>query len=276
MNGQTRRFIRSHQRCIGTAPQHGVQGCSRLLLGREAFDPLALEAGLLDLGTDGILLRRAAQGVAHPGNLFDLAEQGDAAIEYGHGLIGVPVACVGRLGVSQQIPRSGDAVEPDRDRVLAGRGPRQAALAPEREALAQRVVELAVSTGASPGLVRIEAAESNGGRRVGQGTRWLDPCFGRLCLEVQRPQLGVVRENPGADRLEAVPWYGFGCGDRQRQRPQCGGEHEGKQVPERWPTADQQARVQASSLKPFEQGCHISVLVPTRRRSLRRGQEHMP
>ncbi len=79
----------------------------------------------------------------------------------------MPVACVGRLGVGQQVARSGEAIESDRDRVLAGRGPRQGALAPKREALAQRVVDLALGTGGAPGLVRIEAAESKGSRRVG-------------------------------------------------------------------------------------------------------------
>src|SRR3546814_19005552 len=75
---------------------------------------------------------------------------------------------------------SSDLVEPDCDRVLGGRGPRQAALAPEREALAQRVVDFAVGAGAAPGLVRIEATESNRGRRVGQGARRQDPCLGGL------------------------------------------------------------------------------------------------
>jgi len=238
VDGEARRLVGSRQRCIGPAPQHRVQGGGRLLLGREAFDPLALEAGLLDLGADGILLRRATQGVAHAGHLFDLAQKGDAAIEHGHGLVGVPVACVGRLGVGQQIACRGDAVEPDRGGVLAGCGPRQAALAPEREALAQRVVHLALGTGGAPGLVRIEAAESKGGRRVGEGACRLDPCFGGLGLEVQCPQLGVVLEHPGADRLEVVPRDGFGCRHRQDQRPQAADEHAGKQVPEQWPTAE--------------------------------------
>jgi len=50
---------------------------------------------------------------------------------------------------------------PDRDRVLAGRSPHQVALAPEREALAQRVVDLTVGTDGAPGFVRIEAAKSH-------------------------------------------------------------------------------------------------------------------
>ena len=123
--------------------------------------PLALQAGLLDLGADGILLWRAAKGVAHSRDLFDLAEQGDAAIEHGYRLIGMPITCVGRLGVGQQVARRGDAIEPDRDRVLAGRSPRQVALAPEREELAQRVVDLMLGTDGAPGFVRIEAAKSH-------------------------------------------------------------------------------------------------------------------
>ena len=186
----------------------------------------------------------------------------------------MPVAHVRRFSLCQQVARRGDAVKPDRDRVLAGRGPRQTTLAPEREALTQRVVHLALGTGGAPGLVRIEATESKGGHRIGQGTRRLDPRFGRLGFEVHGPQLGVVFQHPAADRLEAVPRDGFGCGHRQRQRPQGTGEHAGKQVPERWPTAEQRARVQAPGLHRVEQGCHISVLGPTRRRSLGRGRTH--
>ena len=188
----------------------------------------------------------------------------------------MPVAHVRRFSLCQQVARRGDAVKPDRDRVLAGRGPRQTTLAPEREALAQRVVHLALGTGGAPGLVRIEAAESNRGHRIGQGTCGKDPRFGGLGFEVHGPQLGVVFQNPGADRLEAVPRDGFGGGRGQRQRPQAAGEHAGKQVPEQWPTAEQRVRVQAPGLHRVEQGCHISVLGPTRRRSLGRGQEHMP
>src|SRR3546814_17311450 len=86
---------------------------------------------------------------------------------------------------------SSDLVEPDCDRVLGGRGPRQAALAPEREALAQRVVDFAVGAGAAPGLVRLEATESNRGRRVGQGARRQDPSPGGLGLDIQSPSPGV-------------------------------------------------------------------------------------
>lgn len=42
VDDEARRLIGSRQRCIGTASQHRVQGGGRLLLGREAFDPLAL------------------------------------------------------------------------------------------------------------------------------------------------------------------------------------------------------------------------------------------
>src|SRR5690606_4939505 len=97
-----------------------------------APDPLALQAGLFHLGTNGVLLRSATQRVAHAGHFLDLAEQGDAAVEYRHGLIGMPVAHVRRFSLSQQVARRGVAVESRRDRILAGRCPRQTTLAPER------------------------------------------------------------------------------------------------------------------------------------------------
>src|SRR5699024_7357489 len=138
---------------------HGVERSDCLLFGREALDPLALEAGLLDLGTDRVLLCRTAQGVANAGDLFDLAEEDDAPIEHSDRLVCVPVASVGRLGISQEVARRGDAVEAERDRVLAGDGPRQAALAPERDALAQGVGDFAPAFAPLPRHIRTAKRE---------------------------------------------------------------------------------------------------------------------
>src|SRR3546814_12119951 len=126
---------------------------------------------------------------------------------------------------------SSDLVEPDCDRVLGGRGPRQAALAPEREALAQRVVDFAVGAGAAPGLVRIEATESTRARRAGQGARRQGPCLSRLGLEVPCPSLGVVFAAHRADRLYTAPRAGSGTANGRPQPPHRAGEPAGEQGP---------------------------------------------
>ena len=116
---QAGRLVGRGQGRVGAAAEHGVERSDCLLFGREALDPLALEAGLLDLGTDRVLLCRTAQGVANAGDLFDLAEEDDAPIEHSDRLVCVPVACVGRLGISQEVARRGDAVEAERDLVVS-------------------------------------------------------------------------------------------------------------------------------------------------------------
>ena len=65
------------QRCAQAPLAAEARAQLRLVEARrrgDPLDPLALEAGLLDLGADRVLLCRTTQGVANAGDFFDLAE----------------------------------------------------------------------------------------------------------------------------------------------------------------------------------------------------------
>ena len=215
------------ERGVGVARQQGIdEGGLLPVIGFHA-DQFVVERAALDLGTNRILLCRKATGVAHLGDLLQLAAQINVFAGQLQRPVGQPVLRVQRLDATSHLGPGIGGAPAGLLGLGSGNLALQIALAPERQRLRQQVFGIANPRRRQGRLLRAAARDVlqlDSQERIGQRAGRADALLGRFRLQPHHAHVRAAFAGDGKQRFDAGAGQRLGVGKRRQGDQQRAGQ----------------------------------------------------